>query len=96
MEKAVSGCRHAPEFLPVSANPFYCIPTGNQSPYGDLMMTMLESLVECKGESAKVRAVTLRFCDMWRDETAIALFCESFPITSMHVGTTASWECRQQ
>lgn len=57
MEKAVAGCRQAPEFLPVSANPFYCIPTGNQSPYGDLMMTMLESLVECKGESAKVRAI---------------------------------------
>ena len=49
MEKAVSECRDAPEFLPVSANPYYCIPTGNQSPYGDELMVMLESLVECQG-----------------------------------------------
>ena len=50
MEIAVSGCHGTPEFLPVSANPYYCLPTGSQSPYGDLLMVMLESLVECKGQ----------------------------------------------
>ncbi len=52
MKQAVSKCPEAPEFLPVSANPFYCIATGNQSLYGDQLMTTLESIVECKGEEA--------------------------------------------
>ena len=54
MEEAVSGRRDTPEFLPVSVNPFYSLPTGNQSPYGDNLMSMLESLVESKGERLKV------------------------------------------
>ena len=49
MERAVAMCRDTPEFLPVSANAYYCIPTGSQSPYGDERLTTLESLVECKG-----------------------------------------------
>lgn len=53
MKIAVSQCPDSPEFLPVSANAFYCIPTGNQSPYGDQLLTMLESLVECKGFNAE-------------------------------------------
>ena len=38
-----------PEFLPQSANPYYRLPTGSQSPYGDLLILMLESLVASKG-----------------------------------------------
>ena len=52
MKKAVAECPDAPEFLPVSTNPFYCLPTGSQSPYGDQLVVMLESLVECKGQLA--------------------------------------------
>ncbi|CAH1785631.1 unnamed protein product [Owenia fusiformis] len=37
------------EFWEPSANPFYCIPTGSQSCYGDQAFVMLESLVACKG-----------------------------------------------
>lgn len=40
-----------PEFVAPSANPFYCLPTGRQSPYGDQLLVMLESLVACKGTS---------------------------------------------
>ncbi len=50
MKKAVAKCPDAPEFLPVSANPFYTLPTGSQSVYGDQLMVMLQSLVECSGE----------------------------------------------
>ena len=50
MEKAVAETQGAPEFLPVSANPYYTLPTGSQSPYGDQLMVMLESLVQCSGE----------------------------------------------
>ena len=49
MEKVLEGLEH-PEFRATSANPFYSIPTGNQSLYGDQLLTLLESLVECGGE----------------------------------------------
>lgn len=49
LKKAVEGIE-CPEFLPKSANPFYSIPTGSQSPYGDQLVNMLESLVASKGE----------------------------------------------
>ena len=49
MTKAVEGREDHPEFLPKPANPFYCIPTGQHSPYGDQLIVMLESLVACKG-----------------------------------------------
>ena len=49
LKSAVAGI-DCPEFLPKSANPFYCIPTGSQSPYGDQLINMLESLVASKGE----------------------------------------------
>ncbi len=48
LKSAVAGI-DCPEFLPKSANPFYSIPTGNQSPYGDQLINMLESLVASKG-----------------------------------------------
>ena len=47
LAKAVEGIN--PEFLPKSVNPFYTQTTGQQSPYGDLLIVMLESLVACKG-----------------------------------------------
>ena len=47
LAKAVEGVN--PEFLPKSVNPFYTLPTGQQSPYGDVLLVMLESLVACKG-----------------------------------------------
>ncbi|XP_064597453.1 crystallin J1A-like [Liolophura sinensis] len=37
------------EFWEPSQNPFYCIPTGRHSCYGDQAQAILESLVECKG-----------------------------------------------
>ena len=49
MQSALEGLEH-PEFRPTSANPFYDIPTGLQSPYGDQLMTMLESLVASGGD----------------------------------------------
>lgn len=48
MEAVLEGLDH-PEFRPTSANPFYNIPTGQQSPYGDQLITMLESLVASNG-----------------------------------------------
>eukprot|EP00731_Ephydatia_muelleri_P017274 Em0010g372a len=38
-----------PEFLPQSVNPFYRLETGNQSFYGEHLVLLLRSLVECKG-----------------------------------------------
>ena len=49
MEKVLEGVEH-PEFRPTSANPYYTIATGNQSPYGDLLLSLLESLAECGSE----------------------------------------------
>ena len=48
MPTALKGLEH-PEFRPTSANPYYCIPTGQQSPYGDEQIAMLESLAACGG-----------------------------------------------
>ena len=48
LAKAVEGIN--PEFLPKSVNSFYTQATGQQSPYGDLLIIMLESLVACKGK----------------------------------------------
>ena len=45
----LEGMEH-PEFRPTSANPYYNIPTGLQSPYGDQLITMLESLVASNGK----------------------------------------------
>ena len=47
LAKAVEGIN--PEFLPKSINSFYTQTTGQQSPYGDLLMVMLESLAASKG-----------------------------------------------
>ena len=38
-----------PAFSPVSHNPFYCLKTGNQSPYGDQLIVQLKCLAEYKG-----------------------------------------------
>ena len=48
MTKVLAGVSN-PEFISPSSNPYYSIPTGSQSPYGDLLLVMLESLVACKG-----------------------------------------------
>lgn len=48
MRRAVADVEY-PEFLPNSVNPFYDLPAGNQSPYGDECVMMLESLVASKG-----------------------------------------------
>ena len=53
LAKAVEGVD--PEFLPKSVNPFYTLPTGQQSPYGDQLIVMLESIVACKGECVKLK-----------------------------------------
>ena len=50
MESVLEGLEN-PEFRPTSANLFYNIPTGQQSPYGDQLITTLESLVERNGEN---------------------------------------------
>ena len=48
LKRAVADVEY-PEFLPNSTNPFYDLPTGSQSPYGDQLVSMLESLVAFKG-----------------------------------------------
>ena len=48
LAKAVEGVN--PEFLPKSVNPYYTQTTGQQSPSGDELIVMLESLVACKGK----------------------------------------------
>ncbi|XP_070563743.1 crystallin J1C-like isoform X2 [Ptychodera flava] len=45
--------RSNPEFREPSANPFYDIPTGSSSLYGDQALAMLESLVESNGLDTK-------------------------------------------
>ena len=39
-----------PQFFEPSANPFYQLKVGAQSPYGDEMMVVLESLASCDGK----------------------------------------------
>ena len=54
MEKALEGAPDGcPEFLSPPANPFYHIDNGEQSPYGDQLMVLLESLAACKGNRSK-------------------------------------------
>ena len=48
-QQVVSACPDAPEFLVPPANPYYRVPCGSQSPYGDQMMVLLESLQQHKG-----------------------------------------------
>ena len=51
MEKALEGAPDGcPEFLSPPANPYYHIDNGEQSPYGDQLMVLLESLAACKGK----------------------------------------------
>lgn len=56
MAEALAGREATPEFVSPSRNPYYCIPTGSQSPYGDLLVSMLDSLVECGGFNAEACA----------------------------------------
>ncbi len=49
MSKAVEENGGNPEFVSSSVNPYYTLPTGSQSPYGDELVVMLESLVACRG-----------------------------------------------
>ena len=39
-----------PEFMSPPANPFYTIPVGAQSNYGDQALVLLKSLAKCKGK----------------------------------------------
>ena len=48
LTKVLAGASN-PEFITPSANPYYRLSTGCQSPYGDQLLVMLESLVACKG-----------------------------------------------
>ena len=43
----------APEFHVPPANPFYRLPCGASSCYGDEAMAVLQSLVDCKGEDMR-------------------------------------------
>ena len=60
LAKAVEGVD--PEFLPKSVNPFYTLPTGQQSPYGDELIVMLESLVACKGKVLDTMSYVCIWC----------------------------------
>ena len=62
MAEALAGREATPEFVSPSRNPYYCIPTGSQSPYGDLLVSMLDSLVESGGERGGREGVAWGFC----------------------------------
>ena len=47
--KAVSANPSKPEFLVPSLNPFYRIPYGSSSHYGDHILPVLRSIAQCKG-----------------------------------------------
>ena len=47
--KAVSANPSKPEFLVPSSNPFYRIPYGSSSHYGDHILPVLRSIAQCKG-----------------------------------------------
>ncbi|XP_021359058.1 crystallin J1A-like [Mizuhopecten yessoensis] len=49
MKKVVEDCQQKPEFLPESRCPFYSLPTGRYSSYGDQTFVLLKSMVENKG-----------------------------------------------
>ena len=49
MQQAVSKDPTKPELLVPPANPYYRVPCGSQSHYGDQMLTLMRSLVHCKG-----------------------------------------------
>lgn len=40
---------NGPEFVSPSPNPFYSLPVGSQSFYGDQTLVLLKSLAKCKG-----------------------------------------------
>ncbi|XP_033743115.1 crystallin J1A-like isoform X2 [Pecten maximus] len=49
MKKVIEDCQQQPEFLPESRCPFYTLPTGRYSSYGDQTFVLLNSMVENKG-----------------------------------------------
>lgn len=49
MKKVLEDCKQQPEFLPESRCPFYRLPTGNNSSYGDQTFILLKSMAENKG-----------------------------------------------
>ncbi|XP_060071839.1 crystallin J1A-like [Ylistrum balloti] len=49
MNKVLEDCQQKPEFLPESRCPFYSLPTGRYSSYGDQTFVLLKSMVENKG-----------------------------------------------
>ena len=51
MIKAVSEHLDKPEFNKPSSNPFYHVPCGSLSYYGDQILPILRSLAEYKGKS---------------------------------------------
>ncbi len=48
-QQVISHCPDTPEFLTPSANPYYNVPCGSQSPYGDQLLVLLESLHKHNG-----------------------------------------------
>ena len=50
MQQVVSADPTKPEFLTPPGNPFYHLPCGSQSNYGDQLMVLLRSMAKCKGE----------------------------------------------
>lgn len=49
LRSAITGHPDTPEFHEPSANPYYHVPTGALSHYGDQIIPILRSLAECKG-----------------------------------------------
>ena len=47
--RAVASNPNNPEYFEPSHNPYYNIPCGSQSPYGDQLIVTLRSLAACKG-----------------------------------------------
>ena len=68
MQTALEGLEY-PEFRLTSANPYYRIPTGLQSPYGDQLITMLESLVASDGKCLVSMHIGESVDSLCRDET---------------------------
>lgn len=49
LKAAIAGHPDTPEFHEPTANPYYHVPTGSLSHYGDQIIPILRSLAECKG-----------------------------------------------
>ena len=77
MQQAVLSCPDTPEFLTPSANPYYRLPLGQPSPYGDQIMVQLRSLVSCKGLPPHLHCLVVTISFIYLQDSTSIIFLNS-------------------